>query len=254
MTSSIDRLREIVAKLRAPDGCPWDREQTHATLKPHLLEECYELIDAIDDQDDEALLEELGDVLLQVVLHAQMATEEGRFDFDQIADRIADKLVLRHPHVFGENKLSTSDSVLRQWDAIKRSEKQERKSIIDGIPRTLPALAKAQKVQMKATRAGLDWPEAGDVLAKIREEISEMEVAKGTDELSEELGDLLFSIVNFARKRCLDAEGLLQTATEKFTRRFRAIETLAAEKGTQLSALSLSELDRLWDEAKRSER
>jgi tetrapyrrole methylase family protein / MazG family protein len=254
MTPSIDRLREIVAKLRAPDGCPWDREQTHATLKPHLLEECYELIDAIDDQDDEALLEELGDVLLQVILHAQMATEEGRFDFDQIADRIADKLVLRHPHVFGENKLSTSDAVLRQWDSIKRSEKQERKSIIDGIPRTLPALAKAQKAQMKATRAGLDWPEASDVLAKIREEISELEVAKDTDELSEELGDLLFSIVNFARKRSLDAEGLLQTATEKFTRRFRAIETLAAEKGTQLSALSSSELDRLWDEAKRSER
>jgi len=254
MTPSIDRLREIVAKLRAPDGCPWDREQTHATLKSHLLEECYELIDAIDDQDDEALLEELGDVLLQVVLHAQMANEEGRFDFDQIADRIADKLVLRHPHVFGENKLSTSDAVLRQWDAIKRSEKQERKSIIDGIPRTLPALAKAQKAQMKAARAGLDWPEASDVLAKIREEISEMEVEKDTDELSEELGDLLFSIVNFARKRSLDAEDLLQTATEKFTRRFRAIETLAAEKGTQLSALSLSELDRLWDEAKRSER
>jgi tetrapyrrole methylase family protein/MazG family protein len=149
MNSSIDRLREIVAKLRAPDGCPWDREQTHATLKPHLLEECYELIDAIDDQDDEALLEELGDILLQVVLHAQMASEEGRFHFDQIADRIADKLVLRHPHVFGDNKLSTSDAVLRQWDAIKRSEKQERKSIIDGIPRTLPALAKAQKVQTK---------------------------------------------------------------------------------------------------------
>jgi|ERR1700756_748256 MazG family protein len=254
MTPSIDRLREIVAKLRAPDGCPWDREQTHATLKSHLLEECYELIDAINDQDDEALLEELGDVLLQVVLHAQMATEEGRFDFDQIADRIADKLVLRHPHVFGENKLSTSDAVLRQWEAIKRSEKQDRKSIIDGIPRTLPALAKAQKVQKKAARAGFDWPEAGDVLAKIREEISEMEVAKDTDELSEELGDLLFSIVNFARKRSLDAEDLLQTATEKFTRRFRAIETLAAEKDIQLSALSLSELDRLWDEAKRSER
>jgi tetrapyrrole methylase family protein/MazG family protein len=162
--------------------------------------------------------------------------------------------VLRHPHVFGENKLSTSDAVLRQWDAIKRSEKQERKSVIDGIPRTLPALAKAQKVQMKAARAGFDWPEAGDVLAKIREEISEMEVAKNSDELSEELGDLLFSIVNFARKRSLDTEDLLQTATEKFTRRFRAIETLAAERGTQLSALSLSELDRLWDEAKRLER
>jgi len=254
MNSSIDRLREIVAKLRAPDGCPWDREQTHATLKPHLLEECYELIDAIDDQDDETLLEELGDVLLQVVLHAQMASEEGRFHFDQIADRIADKLVLRHPHVFGDNRLSTSDAVLRQWDAIKRSEKQERKSIIDGIPRTLPALAKAQKVQTKVAGTGFDWPEAHDVLAKIREEISEIETAQNTSELSEELGDLLFSIVNFARKRNLDAEGLLQTATEKFTQRFRAMETLAAERGIQLSALALAELDRLWDEVKQSDR
>src|SRR6202022_1192440 len=149
MNSSIDRLREIVAKLRAPDGCPWDREQTHATLKPHLLEECYELIDAIDDQDDEALLEELGDILLQGVLHAQMASEEGRFHFDQIADRMAVRFVLRPLHVFVTNKLSTSDAVLRQWEAIKYPDKQERKSIIDGIPRTLPALPKAQKVQTK---------------------------------------------------------------------------------------------------------
>jgi nucleoside triphosphate diphosphatase len=253
MMSSTDRLREIVAKLRAPDGCPWDREQTHATLKPHLLEECYELVDAIDDQDDEALLEELGDVLLQVVLHAQMASEEGRFDFDQIADRIADKLVLRHPHVFGDKKLRTSEAVLRQWDVIKRSEKQERKSIIDGVARTLPALAKAQKVQVKAARAGFDWPEAHDVLAKIREEITEIETANDADELSEELGDLLFSIVNFVRKRSLDAEGILQTATAKFTRRFRAIETRAAKRGIQLSSLSLSELDLLWEEAKQRE-
>jgi MazG family protein len=253
MMSSTDRLREIVAKLRAPDGCPWDREQTHATLKPHLLEECYELIDAIDDQDDEALLEELGDVLLQVVLHAQMASEEGRFDFDQIADRIADKLVLRHPHVFGDKKLSTSEAVLRQWDVIKRSEKQERASTLDGVPRTLPALARAQKVQVKAARAGFDWPEAHDVVAKIREEISEIETAKDTGELSEELGDLLFSIVNFARKQGLDAEGLLQTATAKFTRRFRTIETLAAGRGIQLSTLSLPELDKFWEEVKQLE-
>jgi MazG family protein len=252
MTSSIDRLREIVSKLRAPDGCPWDREQTHATLKPHLLEECYELIDAIDDQDDDALLEELGDLLLQVVLHAQMASEEGRFQFDQVADRIADKLVRRHPHVFGENKLPTSDAVLRQWDAIKRSEKEERKSILDGVPRTLPALAQAQKVQAKAARAGFDWPEAQDVLAKIREEISEIEGAQSSEQLSEELGDLLFSIVNFARKRKLDAEDLLRAATEKFSRRIRAMETLSTERGIQLSALSLQELDRLWDEAKKA--
>jgi tetrapyrrole methylase family protein / MazG family protein len=253
MISSIDRLREIVSKLRAPDGCPWDREQTHATLKPHLLEECYELIDAIDDQDDEALLEELGDLLLQVVLHAQMADEEGRFHFDQVADRIADKLVLRHPHVFGQGKLSTSDAVLRQWDAIKHSEKKERTSILDGVPRTLPALAKAQKVQIKAARAGFDWHEAQDVFAKIREEIAEIEAAQDSEQLSDELGDLLFSLVNFARKRDLDAEGLLQTATEKFSRRFRAIEALAAEKGLKLSALSLPEMDRLWEQAKKAE-
>ncbi len=254
MISSIDRLREIVSKLRAPDGCPWDREQTHATLKPHLLEECYELIDAIDDQDDEALVEELGDLLLQVVLHAQMADEEGRFHFDQVADRIADKLVRRHPHVFGQDKLSTSDAVLRQWDAIKRSEKKERTSILDGVPRTLPALAKAQKVQIKAARAGFDWQEAQDVLAKIREEIAEIEAAQDPDQVSEELGDLLFSLVNFARKRDLHAEDLLQTATEKFARRFRAIEALAAEKGLKLSTLSLQEMDRLWEQAKRAER
>jgi MazG family protein len=253
MTPSIDRLRQIVAKLRAPDGCPWDREQTHETLKPHLLEECYELIDAIDDRNDDALLEELGDLLLQVVLHAQMASEEGRFQFDQVADRIADKLVLRHPHVFGEGKLSTSDAVLRQWDAIKRAEKRDRQSMLDGVPRTLPALARAEKIQTKAARAGFDWPEAQEVLAKIREEIAEIETAADGEQLAEELGDLLFSIVNFARKRKLDAEGLLQSANEKFSRRVRAMESLSLEKGLQLSKLSLPELDLLWDEAKKRE-
>jgi tetrapyrrole methylase family protein/MazG family protein len=253
MTPSIDRLREIVAKLRAPDGCPWDREQTHETLKPHLLEECYELIDAIDERNDDALLEELGDVLLQIVLHAQMASEEGRFQFDQVADRICDKLVLRHPHVFGESKLSTSEAVLQQWDAIKRSEKQDRQSMLDGVPRTLPALARAQKIQSRAARAGFDWPEAQDVLAKIREEISEIERAQTEDQLAEELGDLLFSIVNFARKRKLDAEELLQSSNEKFSRRIRTMEVLAEEKGLQLTNLSLAEMDQLWDEAKKSE-
>jgi tetrapyrrole methylase family protein/MazG family protein len=253
MTPSIDRLREIVAKLRAPDGCPWDREQTHETLKPHLLEECYELIDAIDERNDDALLEELGDVLLQIVLHAQMASEEGRFQFDQVADRICDKLVLRHPHVFGESKLSTSEAVLQQWDAIKRSEKQDRQSMLDGVPRSLPALARAQKIQSRAARAGFDWPEAQDVLAKIREEISEIERAQTEDQLAEELGDLLFSIVNFARKRKLDAEELLQSSNEKFTRRIRTMEVLAEEKGLQLTNLSLAEMDQLWDEAKKSE-
>ena len=159
MSSPLDRLRDIVAQLRSPEGCPWDREQTHQSLKPHLIEECYELIDAIDAADDKELKEELGDLLLQVVLHSQMASEEKRFDLDDVAAVIADKLVNRHPHVFGQTRLPNSEAVLRQWEVIKRAEKQERRSVLDGVPKGLPALARAQKVQGKAARVGFDWNE-----------------------------------------------------------------------------------------------
>jgi nucleoside triphosphate diphosphatase len=248
----IERLRQIVERLRAPNGCPWDREQTHQSLKPHLLEECYELLDAIDAQDDGELKEELGDLLLQVVMHAQMASEEQRFTLDDVAEVTADKLVNRHPHVFGENRLPNSDAVLKQWDAIKRGEKDQRKSALDGVPKNLPALAKAQKVQTKAARVGFDWQEPNEVLAKIHEEIEEIDSASGK-ELADEIGDLFFAVVNFARQHKLDAEQLLAGATAKFSKRFQAMESLAEARGLELSKLTLEQMEALWNEVKAKE-
>jgi tetrapyrrole methylase family protein / MazG family protein len=252
MSSPLDRLRDIVAQLRSPEGCPWDREQTHQSLKPHLIEECYELIDAIDAGDDKELKEELGDLLLQVVLHSQMASEEKRFDLDEVATVIADKLVNRHPHVFGETRLPDSSAVLRQWEVIKRAEKQERRSVLDGVPKGLPALARAQKVQTKAAQVGFDWNEADGALAKVREELSEVESAPESD-LHEEIGDLLFALVNFARKKELDAEQLLNQATTKFAARFQAMERLAEERSVEFVSLPLAQKDLLWEEAKDAE-
>jgi tetrapyrrole methylase family protein / MazG family protein len=252
MTSAVDRLREIVAHLRSPDGCPWDREQTHQSLKPHLIEECYELVDAIDAGDDKEMKEELGDLLLQVVLHSQMASEEDRFDMDDVAAVIADKLMHRHPHVFGENKLPDSEAVLRQWEVIKRAEKQERKSALDGVPKALPALARAQKMQTKAARVGFDWNDADGALEKVQEELAEIESAS-EHQIEEEVGDLLFAVVNFARKKGLDAEQALWKATAKFSDRFQAMERLAKDRDLELSSLNLSQMDEIWEEAKASE-
>jgi MazG family protein len=253
MTPSINRLRQIVAQLRGPEGCPWDREQTHQTLKPHLLEECYEVLEAIDNADQAELKEELGDLLLQVVLHAQFAEEEERFDLDQVADAISEKLIRRHPHVFGENRLPDSAAVLRQWDAIKREEKQKRPSALDGVPAALPALARAQKIQTKAARVGFDWDSAAAVEPKLREEMDELAEATGEAKASE-LGDLLFTVVNYARKNNLEAEDLLRTATAKFERRFRKVEQFAAAKKKVLSKMTPQELDNLWEKAKAESR
>jgi tetrapyrrole methylase family protein/MazG family protein len=252
MASPVDRLRNIVAQLRSPEGCPWDREQTHQSLKPHLIEECYELIDAIDTRDDKEMREELGDLLLQVVLHSQMASEENRFSMDDVATVIADKLVNRHPHVFGETRLPDSAAVLRQWEVIKRTEKQERRSALDGVPKGLPALARAQKLQTKASRVGFDWSEAEGALAKVREELLEIESAP-ENRIQEEVGDLLFAVVNFARKRELDAEQLLNQATAKFGSRFQAMERLAEDRGLDFSSLTMPQKDLLWEETKTAE-
>jgi tetrapyrrole methylase family protein/MazG family protein len=218
-------------------------------LKPHLIEECYELIDAIDAGDDKEMKEELGDLLLQVVLHSQMASEENRFSMDDVATVIADKLVNRHPHVFGETRLPDSAAVLRQWEVIKRAEKQERRSALDGVPKGLPALARAQKVQAKAARVGFDWNEAEGALAKVREELHEIESAP-ENRLQEEVGDLLFAVVNFARKKELDAEQLLNQATVKFGARFHRMERLAEDRGLEFGSLTLSQMDLLWEETK----
>ena len=247
--SPVDRLSKIVAQLRSPNGCPWDREQTHQSLKPHLLEECYELIDAIDAGDDTELKEELGDLLLQVVLHSQMAAEENRFTLDEVASVIADKLVHRHPHVFGEMRLPNSEAVLNQWDKIKRAEKIERVSALDGVPRGLPALARAQKIQEKAARIGFDWNDPAGPLEKIHEELREVETTPES-KLEEEIGDLLFAVVNLARKKNLDAEQTLNLATTKFVNRFREMEQLAKERGLEIGSLSLEKMDELWESIK----
>lgn len=250
----IDQLIDIVAKLRGPGGCPWDREQTHATLRAGLIEEAYEVAEAINNADDANLREELGDLLLQSVFHAQIAHEEGRFDFDQVARGIAEKLVRRHPHVFGDDACADSAAVLKRWDEIKRAEKGERpESVLDGISAGLPALLRAEKVQKKAARIGFDWPDAAPVFDKLREEIAELEAEFAADNpaaIEDEIGDLLFSVVNLARKLHIDAEPALQRATEKFSVRFKAVEALARERGITLEGKPLAELDALWDEVK----
>lgn len=258
-SDAITKLREVVARLRAPDGCPWDREQTHASLRSGLIEEAHEVVEAIDKNDDAHLSEELGDLLLQVVMHSQIASEERRFDFDAVARGIAEKLVRRHPHVFGENKLGDSEAVLKQWDEIKRAEKGAKPdaSILDNISTALPGLMRAQKTQVKVARVNFDWDDTAGSLAKIREEIVEVEqeIAAGdAKKLEEEAGDLLFAVVNLIRKLNIDAELAMHRATAKFTRRFQKMEAILCERGLQLGDLPLAPLDAIWEEIKAEER
>lgn len=258
------QLRDIMAKLRGPGGCPWDREQTHTTLRGGLLEEAYEVVAAIDANDDANLREELGDLLLQSVFHSQIAEEEGRFTLDDVAQGITEKLLRRHPHVFGAESADDASAVLKRWDEIKRMEKEargevvnEHPSALDGIPAGIPSLIYAEKVQKKASRAGFDWKEAAEVLDKVREEIAEVEEAIQIGkraELEGEIGDLLFTIVNVARKLKIEPEVALRVSTDKFSARFRRLEALARERGLVLEKMTLPEMDLLWDEVKREAR
>jgi MazG family protein len=258
--SPVDQLRGIVARLRAPGGCPWDREQTHASLRSGLIEEAYEVVEAIDRNDDAHFREELGDLLLQVIMHSQIASEQGRFDFDAVAGEVAEKLVRRHPHVFGDTKLGDSEAVLQQWEEIKTRERAAkgdapaRASVLDGISSSLPALMRAEKVQKRVARVGFDWSDLSSVVAKIREELLEVEreiAAAERDRLAEELGDLLFTVVNLTRKAKFEAELLLAHATNKFIERFRAVEDAVAGQGKAVTELPLPELDAIWDQVKR---
>jgi len=252
----IERLRAIVAVLRSPEGCPWDREQTHASLRAGLIEEAYEVVEAINRNDDANLCEELGDFLLQTVFHSQIAEETSRFTFDDIARAISEKLIRRHPHVFGDDNCADSAEVLRKWDDIKRAEKGARvESALDGVSGGLPALLHAEKIQKKAARVGFDWPDAAPVIEKVREELAEIEAAitaQHPEHIEEEIGDLLFSVVNLARKLKLDSETALRRSTDKFSSRFRMIEKAARERGLVMEEMSLPELDALWDEAKKA--
>jgi len=253
-TKNIARLLKIMARLRGPGGCPWDREQTHQSIRHNLIEECYEAIDALDEGKMDAFKDELGDLLLQVVFHAQMASEAGTFDFDAVARTINEKLVRRHPHVFGKTKADDSAAVLQQWEAIKKSEKNADTIVSLGdLPKHLPALLKADKVQRKVARVGFDWKRSKDVVAKVEEEVRELKGAMGSKDrkqFEEELGDLLFAVVNLARFENLQAEELLNRATAKFVKRFQEIEKAVHGSGRRLEDCTLRELDTLWESAR----
>lgn len=248
-------LEEIVRILRAPGGCPWDAEQTHASIRRNFLEEAYEAAEAIDEGSPEHLKEELGDVLLQVVFHARMEQEAGRFDLDDVADGVCKKLIFRHPHVFGDVSVSGTGEVLTNWEALKRQEKGQATNTdaLEAVARSLPALWRAEKVQKKAKKAGFDWPDISGALDKLSEELEELKTAAadGTN-VEEELGDLLFSAVNVARFLKLDPEDALGKATDKFIARFQKVEEQAARSGAALEDMTLAELDKLWEQAKQA--
>ncbi len=252
--SKFNRLCEIVAKLRAPGGCPWDREQTHESLLPQLIEEAYEVAGAVRTKDDANFREELGDLLLLIVMHAEIAREAGRFDIDNVVHDVTQKLIRRHPHVFGKSDARDSGAVLKQWESIKRAEKT-RKHYLDGLPAALPALRRAQKAQSKAARVNFDWTELRDVIAKIEEEVAEARSAISSQDrqaIKDESGDLLFAVVNLARKCKLDAEGALQSATDKFVARFNQLEDELKLRGKKLGDVDLAELDAIWNEIKQT--
>ena len=252
--TSFESFVEIVAHLRAPDGCPWDKEQTHESLRKHLLEESYEAIAAIDSGDFNSMREEFGDLLLQAVLQSQIANDEGQFNINQVIHGIHSKIVRRHPHVFGDLKLDGVEGVLANWEKLKekeRGKKEDGKGLLDGVPLALPALSQAQEYQDRAARVGFDWPEVEGVLDKIKEEIEEIKNAETNFELASEIGDLLFAMVNLARWKKVDAESVLRGTNAKFKKRFAYVEQGAKKKGRNLSDLTLGEMDVLWNEAKR---
>jgi tetrapyrrole methylase family protein/MazG family protein len=252
--SEFERLVKIMRKLRAPDGCPWDREQTHKSLIPYMLEETYEVIDSIEDNDMEKLREELGDLLLQIVFHSQMASEKESFNVEDVARSISEKLINRHPHIFKEKAELTPDEVTQNWEQIKLKEKTDKsESALSGIPRTAPALLRAFRLQQKAARFGFDWEKWEDVLDKTEEEIAELKVAiesDSADKIEEEIGDLLFSVVNLARFLKVDPETALNRMNKKFIERFQYVEKKLAKNGKSLNDSNLEEMDSFWNEAK----
>ena len=255
---SFDDLVKLMTRLRGPGGCPWDREQTLASLKPFVIEEAYEVVDAIDRDDRAALLEEIGDFLLEAVFVTEITREEGTFDIYDSITAIHDKLVRRHPHVFGDVEAKDAGQVLVNWEKLKRDErKAENKSVLSGVPQALPALLKASRLTEKAARVGFDWRRTDDVFHKLDEEIAELREAVDsgdTAHVEEELGDLLFTVANIARKVNVNPEEALQSTNRKFMRRFEAMESRVRERGQNLDQLELEEMDKLWDEAKAAER
>ena len=252
--TSFEAFQEIVARLRAPDGCPWDREQTHQSLRQHLMEEAYESLAAMDANDPKEMAEEFGDLLLQIVLNAQIASEEGEFNMSAVLKNIHDKIIRRHPHVFGNLSVEGTQGVLKNWEKLKALEREEslepEKGLLDGVPLALPALVQAQEYQDRANRVGFDWKEIRGVLEKVTEEIQEVKEASDEEELKAELGDLFFALVNLARWKKVDAESALRGANMRFRERFGFVEKKAKQNGRILSEMSLDEMEGLWQEAK----
>ncbi|WP_411827131.1 nucleoside triphosphate pyrophosphohydrolase [Luteolibacter sp. AS25] len=253
----VERLKAIMHRLRSPGGCPWDAEQTHQSIISNVIEEAYEVVDAIQRSDDTDMCEELGDLLLQVVFHSEIAQEDNRFDLNQVARVVSEKLIRRHPHVFATSDASDTDQVLKQWDAIKRQEKGEKEvTYLHGTGKGLPAIIRAAKLQKKAAKIGFDWPLETGVISKIREELYELESAIDSQDhqaVEEELGDLLFSAVNLARFRKIDPEILMAKANEKFERRFSAMENQLHTRGSSLEEAGLAEMEQAWADIKAQE-
>lgn len=255
-TDAIERLLGIMERLRGPDGCPWDREQTLRSLRPYVLEETYEVLEAIDAGDTREHCEELGDLLLQIVFQAQLTKEQGQFEFADVANAISSKLVSRHPHVFGDVEVKDADEVLRQWAALKREEKRAKgrgESVLEGVPREMPALARADRLTEKASRIGFDWPDAGGAREKVTEELAELDEAIASGDraaVEHELGDVLFALANLSRKLGIPPEEALRGSVSRFVTRFSHIERELARRGVPHGAASLEEMDALWNEAK----
>jgi tetrapyrrole methylase family protein/MazG family protein len=243
-------LVDIIARLRAPDGCPWDRKQSHASLRECLLEECYEVLEALDDKDWPRLCHELGDLLMQIVLHAQIATEAEEFELGDVISSINTKLIHRHPHVFGSLKVKDADEVLVNWEVLKKEERQKDTSMLDGVPKEMPALAYSQDVQSRVACVGFDWEDEEGVVDKLTEEVREFKKAEDEEQKAKEFGDLLFTLVNIARHQGIDLEAALREANRRFYRRFAYMEELCRKRGLDFARLSFDEQNKLWEEAK----
>jgi tetrapyrrole methylase family protein/MazG family protein len=249
---SFKRLRDIIDKLRGPDGCPWDKKQTHQSLKPYLVEESYEVLQAIDRGKSEKLCEELGDLLLQIMLHSRIADEAGEFNIDDVIDRISDKLIHRHPHVFGNDKTEDLDEIKHNWHSLKQEEKGKEGSILSGLPDIMPSLAHSQLIQRKVAEVGFDWEKPEDILEKLTEEMTELAEARNDEEKAAEFGDILFVLVNYARRLGIDSEIALRETNRKFYKRFTRMEEICRQRGNSFAHLSFDEQNALWEEAKKN--
>jgi len=245
-----ETLVEIIARLRAPDGCPWDREQNHASLREFLLEECYEALEALDEGDPERLCDELGDILLQIMLHAQIAAEAGEFDIKDVIKGINEKMVHRHPHVFGSTEVADAEEVAHNWQDLKKEERGDSASLLESVPKQMPSLSYSYEIQRRVAQVGFDWEDIRGVIEKLAEEVGEFQQAEG-EEKADEYGDLLFTLVNFARRMGIDSEIALREANARFFSRFACMEELCRQRGLDLAELPFKEQNDLWEEAKK---